>query len=193
MQEYDEDVSHFESRFAGDKGVFAKFYIHPKQNEEESAKAGRPIFDDKEYIEIFTPGALTNIVRRPASQQDKERFRAAYRAFKEKEDDSQSGTHLSQVTFISKSQVEELAYSRIRTVEQLANVNDDVCTRIPGLYSLREKAKAYLEQAEKNAPITAMQAENEELRAQLNALQEVVKDQTAMLKKLAKEKEKAAD
>lgn len=193
MDVYDEDVSHFESRFAGDKGVFAKFYIHPRPNDDKSKLEGRPMFDEVEYVEIFSPGSSTNIIRRPASQQDKERFRGAYRAFRELGESAVDGTPLSEVTWLGRSQVEELFHSRVRTVEQLAEVNDEVCTRMPGLFNLRQKAQAFLERAKGDgAAVTTLQKENEELRASLNALQETVKEQTNLLRKLTEEKAKPA-
>lgn len=191
MQEYDEDVSHFEDRFAGDKGVFAKFYIHPRLNEDKSAKEGRPIYEEKEYVEIFTPGSQFNIIRRPASDMDKARFRGAYRAFKEMGSEAVDGTPLSEMSWLGRSQIEELFHSRIRTVEQLAEVNDSACGQVPGLYSLREKAKAYLEKAVQNKDVTALQRRNEELEANMAALQNTVAEQTKALEKLTKALEKA--
>ena len=185
MQQADFDVDDFKSREAGDKSVFVKFYIHPVINDAESDKEGRPIYFDKEYVEIRTPGNTTNIVHRPVTEMDKKRFRLAYGEFKAgNEEQSGGGTPLTEAPWITRSQVEELSYLRIRTLEQLAAVGDDVCTRIPGLFKLKERAKLMVEHAEKQAPFLVIQREADEMRNQLEALQQTVAEQAAIIKSL---------
>lgn len=182
------DVEDFNSREAADKNVYVKFYIRPRENEAKSAAEGRPIYEDKEYVEIRTPGNTTNVIQRPVTDMDKKRFAAQYRAFKEGDLEQISGTPLVEAPWITRSQVEELSYLRIRTLEQLANVGDDVCTRIPGLFKLKQRAQAMAANAEKQAPFTAMQKENEELRNSLEALQKTVKEQADQIQALMGEK-----
>lgn len=168
MPQFDDDVTDFENRYAGDKGVHARFYIFPQKNEAKSASAGRPIFEDTEFVEIFASGNSTNIVRRPARHMDKERFRRQYEAFKAGHEDQVQGTLLHEVPWITRSQVEELAYLRIRTLEQLANVSDAACGKHVGLYDLKSKAQKALAAAEGAAPITELTKENEELKRRLD-------------------------
>ena len=187
-EQADFDVGDFDSRTAGDKSVFVKFYIRPFQDEEKSAEEGRPIFKDKEYVEIRTPGNETNIIKRPVTDMDKQRFRGAYAAFKAGDAEQIIGTPLTETPWITRSQVEELAYLRIRTLEQLANVGDDVCTRLPGMFKLKQRAQAALERAEKTAPFIAMQKENEDLRNKLAALEHALADQAEAIRALEKKK-----
>jgi len=186
--EADFNVADFEHRNAADKSVFVKFYIRPFQDEAKSIEEGRPIFKDKEYVEIRTPGNQTNIVQRPVTDMDKQRFRAAYAAFKAGDAEQIIGTPLTETPWITRSQVEELAYLRIRTLEQLANVGDDVCTRLPGMFKLKQRAQAALERAEKTAPFIAMQKENEDLRNKLAALEHALADQAEAIRALEKKK-----
>jgi hypothetical protein len=183
----DFNVEDFEHRNAADKNVFVKFYIRPFQDEAKSAEEGRPIYKDKEYVEIRTPGNQTNIIQRPVTDMDKQRFRQAYAAFKAGDSEQIIGTPLVETPWISRSQVEELAYLRIRTLEQLANVGDDVCTRIPGLFKLKQRAQAAIERAEKTAPFIAMQAENEAMRNRLEAMETTIAEQAAIIKRLDKD------
>ena len=180
----DFDVEDFEHRNAGDKSVYVKFYVRPFLDEAESAKKGRPIYKDRDYVEIRTPGNQTNIVQRPVTDMDKQRFRASYAAFKAGDTEQVIGTPLAETPWITRSQVEELAYLRIRTLEQLANVGDDVCTRIPGLFKLKQRAQAAIERAEKTAPFIAMQAENEAMRNRLEAMETTIAEQAAIIKRL---------
>jgi hypothetical protein len=161
------------------KGVYAKFYISPLKNETLSAEQGRPVYEDKEFIEILASGNSNNIIRRKASDMDRQRFRAAYAKFKEGDAEQLVGTPLSEVSWVSRSQVEELAYMKCRTVEQLANIMDQACTGVPGLYDLKRKATAWLLKTEGEAPFTALAKENEDLRSELEALKNTVKELAA--------------
>lgn len=184
MEAVDFDVKDFEDRYNGDKSVYARFYIRPVQDEHASAAEGRPIFKDKEYVEIIAAGNSNNIVRRPVSDMDRQRFYAAYGKFKQGDQEQMIGTPLTEVPWITRSQCEELNYLKIRTLEQLGSLDDQACGKIPGLYDLKRKAGAALESAAGSAPIHKLQKENDELKAQIAALQDAVKEQTAVLKKL---------
>lgn len=182
METVEYDVNDFNERYAGDKSVYAKFYTVPTKDEAASAREGRPIFFDKEYIEIRAAGNQNNIVQRVATNMDRDRFYRQYELFRKGQEEQVVGTPLSEVTWLTKSQVEELAYVRVRTLEQLSGVADDVCQRMVGLNDLKRKAQSFLEAAEKAAPLTALQAENEELKQQVNALASQMKELLASKK-----------
>ena len=167
---YDGDLSEFEN-VESTKGVYAKFYMHPKQDEKASAEAGRPIYVEKEYVEIIAAGNSNNIIRRPVSDMDRRRFRQAYAKFREGDTEQLVGTPLSEVTWITRGMVEELAYKKVRTVEQLSELNDAVCGAMPGVYDLKRKAQAWVAKAEGAAPFTALQKENDELKNRIAALE----------------------
>lgn len=166
----DYDVSDFDDRFAADKSVYAKFYTHPVKNERASAEAGRAKFDEVEYVEIRAAGNANNIIQRPASDQDRQRFHRQYELFRAGMAEQTVGTPLTEIPWVTKSQVEELAYVRINTLEALATVNDDVCQKMAGLRDLKNKAVVFMEAADKAAPLTALQDENKQLRKQLEEM-----------------------
>lgn len=188
MQSADFDVNDFSSREAADKSVYVKFYVRPVLDDAASDEAGRPIYKDKDYIEIRTPGNQTNIIQRPVTDMDKRRFAQAYREFKSGEVEQTNGTPLIEAPWITRSQVEELSYLRIRSLEQLANVNDDVCTRIPGLFKLKQRAQYMVERADKQAPFLVMQKENENMRNEMETLKRMVEEQAEVIKSLKKGK-----
>lgn len=184
--QFEDDVTDFENRYAGDKGVHARFYMHPQQDEQKSAAAGRPIFEETEFVEIIAAGNQTSIIRRPARQMDKQRFQRQYEAFKAGHGDSDYGTILSEVPWITRSQVEELSYLRIRTLEQLANVSDSECGKHVGLYELKSKAQKALAAAEGAAPLTELEQENKALKKTLDDQQsQMSKMQEQMAKLIA--------
>lgn len=155
----DFDVADFEDRNRGDKNTLVRFFILPVVDEAKSAAAGRPIYADKEYCQIFVPGNQTNIPTKPVDSIIKRRFGAQYERWKKTgEAEHIEGTHLVEVPWISRSQVEELAHLKIRTLEQLAALDDSVCARIAGLYDLKRRAGLVLENAKDGAVITRMEA-----------------------------------
>jgi hypothetical protein len=169
----DFDVSDFNA--SGDsKGVYAKFYVLPVEDAARSAAEGRPIFRDEVMIEILAAGNSTNIVRRRIREADKSRFREAYAKFQAGAEDQLDGTLLSEVPWITRSQVEELAYKKVRTLEQLATLSDSACAGAAGLYSLKQKAAAWMQKSEAAAPFTELARQNEELQARLASLEATI-------------------
>ena len=154
---------------ANDKGVYAKFYMFPMEDAKASAEAGRPVFADKEFVEILAAGNQNNIVRRPAGEMDKARFRKQYELFKQGDTEQMVGTPLSEVPWVTRSQVEEFAYRKVRTLEDLANISDAQCT-LPGMYDLRTKAQHWMKKASDAAPFNAMMEEIEALKLELAAM-----------------------
>ena len=155
------------NRFAKDENLYVKFTIHPKQDLKKSAKAGRPIFLDTEYVQIMVPGDKSSMVNRPASQRDKDRFPRHYAAFKNNEGEILEGTPLEQWPGLTRSQVEEMKYFNIRTVEQLANLNDSQSQKFMGIAQFKKRAADFLEAAEGNA---ATERLNSELEARDNEI-----------------------
>jgi hypothetical protein len=166
----DVDVQDFDNRYT-QAGVYARFYYVPVEDKEASLAEGRPMFKDRAYVEIICAGNANNIIRRPVTDVDKRRFNVAYGKFLEGAEEQLNGTPLTEITWISKAQVEELFYLKVRTLEQLADLNDQVCNTAPGLYSLKRKAAVWLKKSEDAAPFAALHKENEELRARLEALE----------------------
>jgi hypothetical protein len=80
------------------------------------------------------------------------------------------------------SMVEEMKYLQFFTVEQLAEANDDVCARVPGLVSLKNKARAYIELAKGSAPIEEMQRKLDAEKAAREASENMVRDLAARVK-----------
>lgn len=173
-------------RFAADAGVHARFYTLMVHDEEASAKAGRPIFDGKEFVEIIAAGNANNIVKRKATSEDKQRFRRQYEIFcrdKEAEGEQLIGTPLTEIPWLTHSQKAEFAYLHIHTLEQLANVDDNTCSRLAGMYDMRRKAKESIAAADKAAPMAEVMLQMEQMKVQLAELLEQ--------NKLLKESQKA--
>jgi hypothetical protein len=188
METFDGNIQDFDNRHAGDKGVHARFYNTPVKDEEASAREGRPMFNDKVFVEIVAAGNANNIVRRKANDEDKRRFHRQYELFLQGSESQLVGTALTEVPWLTRSQVEELAYMRIRTLEALANTDDAMCAKVAGLYDLKKRAAAHLALAVSAAPMEALHLENETLKNQLAALTQTVQEQIQVIKDLKEKK-----
>lgn len=173
--------------------------------------AGRPIHDNVDYIHIEIPGDRENVVERPVTccdpkvlagdsrpslgcrarkglddkpmleECDVHRFFDEFTAFKEGQEDQQEGTDLKGWSGIDPASVEELAFFKVYTVEQLAAMNDSLVGRY---LALRTRARDYLEASTKTAAdvnartqrdaveraLENERAERRKLEAQLNEL-----------------------
>jgi len=183
------DLAMNNGRYHGDETLLVKFYKHPRHNAIKSKEAGRPIFEEVAYIEIMQPGNKDSIVRRPASDMDKNRFAEHYRKFEAREDqDSIEGTLLEEWAGVTRSQVEELKFLNIRTVEQLSAVSDSNAQNVMGISFLKEKANKYLEGAEGEATKAAladMQAKYDALLSRMDVEPEAPKKRGRPKKKTA--------
>lgn len=184
METTDLDPRDFESRDAADKSVYVKFYMHPVRDDGKSEAEGRPIYNDREYLEIRTPGQQNNIIRRPVCDMDRQRFRKAYAMFKEGNEEQMIGTPLTEVGWLTRSQVEELAYVRIRTLEHLAAVGDDVCARMAGLLKLKQHAQKIIEETKGQAPIIELQKQMDELKNLVETQAATIRDQSQIIQRL---------
>lgn len=157
-------------------GLHARFYMHPVQNKAESLKAGRPIFEEVEYIVIRIPGDKTTEIKRPlrfgdTPGHDNHKFAREYEAFKAGNEQSLLGTPLAEWGAITRSQVKEMEHFHIRTVEQLSEMPDSALQNFRGITTLREKARNYISAAKGEAPLLKMQEDLKERDEKLEAMQ----------------------
>lgn len=175
-------------RYNGDETLLVRFFSHPRQNKAKSEAEGRPIFEDTDYIEIMQPGNKDSIIKRPATDMDKNRFAEHYRKYQARQDDEHvEGTLIDEAPFVTRAQVEELRFLNIRTVEQLAGLSDSNAQGIMGIQAMKQKAKIYLETAKDTATAEAL-AEQKELNAALMARLEALESGDATPKKRGRPK-----
>jgi len=168
-----------------DRSLHVEFYMEAVHQAFESEKAGMPKYKDIPFIRIRTPGVTGNTIERPVKMQsdgvapsDPQRFPRQWDAFQNQREQAHDGLPVEQWAVLTKSQVLELKASRLFTVEQVAGLPDSSLNLL-GLNGrrLRDMAKALLDQGEKNAAVSAITAENERLKADV----EMMKHQIAEL------------
>ena len=161
---------------AGDEQLYVRFYLKGTQSKAKTLEQGRPIFEDIPWLEIHQPGNKLCSTDRIATEEDKRRFSKHWRAFVDFENQEVlTGTPLEQWPGITRSQIEELKYLKVRSIEQLVNLSDGNTASIIGIASLKKSAKAYLEAADQQKAANEIQAtkaalqEQQELNAKMAA------------------------
>jgi hypothetical protein len=179
-------------QYEDDKKLFVRFEVRPYKMEKKSEDAGRPIFEDVEYISIIIPGSR-DVLTAPIDETYKRRFRERYDKWKAHSDATRvEGTPLGELTWMTKSQALELSYYNITTVEQLAGMSDTDALKFMGNHSLRQKAKVFLEAAAGEAPALKLQAELAERDNHIQVLERKVADLTAAFEKMNEVKKATA-
>lgn len=177
-------------RNSADAKLHVQFSLYPHPNSEKSAREGRPIFEDRLYVMIMVPGDKESIVHRPAYERDIQRFPRQYAAFKSRQGEAVIGTPLNMVPWLTGSQVKELEYFNVRTVEQLADVTDNLAAKMHGLQSLKRQAQDFLKAAKEAAPLVELRAELDKRDSQIEALQRQLAELGSKLEKQETKKEK---
>jgi len=158
-------------QFGSDANALVEFRMEPILQGHETEMQGRPIFKDVPFINLRFAGANQTVWDRPATEADKQRFKAQWEAFQRGEEQVSTGTPLKMWPLLSRSQVAELAAFGITTVDQLAAIGDNGLEALGlGGRTLRDQAQSWLRQAADGAELMKVQAENNRLRDDLEAL-----------------------
>ena len=141
-----------------DESLLVKFFIKQREDRDKSEIEGRPIYKDVEYVDIKVAGSRDGGVTRPATARDKERFPRHYAAFKQRVEVPEEGTPLAEWPVMTRSQVEELSFYNVKTVEQLISMSDQIAGKFMGINGLKQKAKKFLENADATARINEIES-----------------------------------
>jgi hypothetical protein len=155
-----------------------EFYRKPVHMEAKSREAGRAIYEEVDYIRIYTPGDKSSVIERPVSALDAQRFADRYAKWKSGQEQAVVGTPLAALPGMNPAKVEEYKFFKILTVEQLAETADNLGQKFIGFQQDKSRARAFLQVAANNAPIEKMNeelqkrdSEIENLRLMVEALQ----------------------
>lgn len=177
-----------------EKGRPAKitFDRRPVENVTRSQAENRAIFEDVDFVTVYTPGSSNTIVHKvdewwskldqqvrigaiPSQYVDE--YKKAYESWESGKEPTVDGTHLSEWTKITRSQAEMWNRVHVRTVEELATANEQTCDAFGmGARAMRDEARLWLESATGNETIKAeleeMRKLNSELLDRLAALED---------------------
>lgn len=158
------------AKYGNDSGLYVEFENYPIHMEALSAEEGRPIYHEFEYIKIQPLGQNKTVVFRRVEEDDKFRFAQKYAQFKNQQAQTSEGTPVTEWAIITKSQALEFKGMGVHTIEDVSNLSDQAIMQFLGGHKLREQARAFLAQAKDGSALTSLQKENQDLRADLEAL-----------------------
>jgi hypothetical protein len=151
--------------------VRPRFFMEAVQDDLATAKEGRPIFNNAEFVEILIPGDRLSRPVFPVEDKHRERWPEAYAAFKRGQDHAITGTPLEAWPVMTTARVMELKAINIMSVEDLAGLPDRAIGQLgPDGRKLREQAQAYLDAAKGGATVAAQAKEIAALREQVERL-----------------------
>lgn len=127
------------------QGANVKFFNAYNENREKSVKEGRPIYDEIPSISIQWPGGDETVRR--IEPQDIQEYPDKYAAFMAGNEPVDSGTPLIEWPPIPGTAVRELQHMGFKTVEQLAEANDDIKRRVGPLAKYIKLAQEWLKAA----------------------------------------------
>lgn len=167
-----------------DARLWVRFHMGALEDAAATKEAGFPKFREVPFIQIAVPGDRSTFIDRPVwddennAHSDTQRFPTKWAAFKGGHgEDVTVGTPLSEWPPISRAHVEELAYWKIRTVEQLAGLADSNAQKFMGSLALRQKARDWLDAAKDAAPFAQLRANDEAKGAEIAELRRLLKEQ----------------
>ena len=180
--------------YGSDLKLMVTFTREPFLMGYESEKAGKPVYQDRDYITIVQPGAKSDSKRAVKLDSDQhgpsdpERFPRQWAAFKNQTHQVADGLPLENWPPIgmSPAAVKGFKAADIHTVQQLAGLPDAAIGGIPVMDARkwRDLAVKYEEQAAGGAPIAALTAENNALKQDM----EIMRAQIAELAANQKQK-----
>lgn len=153
------------------------FFLEPVYMSFRSEQEGRPIYEDREHVRIITPGMSKSIAVEEVNAEHKARWPNEYKIFKDGLEESPVGTPLEKWPPITPAMCLMLKAMHVRTVEELAELNDNIVQDIGlGGRQFRDKAREFVSRSAEEAPIAAANARADAAEASLARLQAQMDD-----------------
>lgn len=186
-----------------ERPAYVSFERRAVEDREASLRDGRYTTKDEDFVLITPPGTKDRIERNVqewlkqlAEQVQQERlpaefqrmYKNAYDTWKESGEAPLNGTYVKNCPIFSPSQIDNLLRANIKTVEDLANANEEMIARLGmGGRALKSQAETWLTSAKDVGAVAsqleALKIQNEELKVTNEALSAQVKELVGELTK----------
>lgn len=154
-------------KYGNDQHTLGLFFTKSVINPIKSRDAGRPIHENVTYVKIQQPGERLNVVERPVQDNDKRRWPESWQAYMSGKTYVPDGTPVEMLFPNHPAIADNLKGLNIFTVEQLASLGGNAIDNIGmGGQEWVNKAKRYMDSADKGKEFNKMQRELEETKAQ---------------------------
>lgn len=165
--------------------VQPRFHMEAIQDNAATAREGRPIFRYEERVQHLIPGSPNQFVER-VNDEHRQRWPQQYEAFRRGEEMAAEGTPLEHWPILNRAQVMELKALGFSTVEQCAEMSDTAMQRIPiAGQRIRDRARAYLDEAQKAAFVEQLNRDNEALSSRIASLERQNEELSKLLERVS--------
>jgi hypothetical protein len=161
-----------------DRNTHAIFYWDKMHNAAKSREHGRPWYDNVVMVRIGNPGERLNIVIRPATQGDKQRFALQWAQFQQQKEQRPEGTPLNCLFPENPAMIGNFEGAGVYTVEQLAGLSGNAIETLGmGTQGYVNQAQQYLANAEKGIRNSQLRKMQEDHEREVNALKHQLEEQ----------------
>lgn len=159
----------------GDRGQVAMFYNRAVHNPAKSLAQGRPIHEDQVYVRIHPPGERLNIIDRPATRSDSQRWPTQWNQFQQQKQQVPEGTQIDLLYPERPSVAAMLRAAAVHTIEQCAELSANAIETIGmGAQQYVNDAKKFLEFSNRGVKASQMRQELESRDREIKALKHMV-------------------
>ncbi len=183
----------FDGAVNPDSRLVVQFFSKPVQNNFESEKQGRPIFEDVDFVKIYVPGDATSVTITPARADHKKRFPLHWAHYQNQHagDAREIGTPIAQWPRVSAAQAEELRAVKFFTVESIAHASD---SQLQGLgmvagmspFAFRDHAIRFLQIASDDKKVRELEDAKSKMENELAETRKEMAEMRAMMEALTK-------
>lgn len=172
---------------AGRDSTIPRFHMEAVEDPNGVAKVGHRVWFQQERVQIIQPGNPNSPVLL-VNDEHRQRWPEHYKRFRDGEDFVSEGMPLEQWPFLKKTHVMELKAQGIHTVEQCAGLSDLACQNMGmGGRSIRDNAKAYLDDSAATAIVSESIARAERAEANNAMLQKRLDEMRPMMDQMHSE------
>lgn len=152
-----------------DRALIVDFFVDKKLLGLKSKEAGRPVYEDREYVRIRIKGQDKQEVVREVDAKIKARFPIAYQLFQQQKPAPMIGTPIDMLPGLGPSLAHHLKGLNIRSVEDLSMITDEnVIQNIgSGARKMIDQAKQWVRQTSETVVNTERLANAAQERATL--------------------------
>src|SRR5215475_925570 len=166
----------------GARGQLAFFYNKSIHNPVRSQQEGRPVFEDKVFIRVAPPGERLNIVDRPATRGDMQRWPQQYANFLQNKEQTPEGTPIDLLYPEKPAVAATLRANGVHTIEACAELSGNAIDSIGmGSQTWVNAAQKYVAAANRGVAITQFRREMEEKDRQIRLQQQQIDDLSQQL------------
>lgn len=179
-------------RYLTETNLSVSFRTVPQLDKGRTYFEGTPVYVDLDMITIIIPGDRNTVIDTMVTEDHKNRFPLEYQAFKAGKTAAETGTPLNVWFYLKPAEIKTLESAGIRTLEQLASLNDNVSGPLLGFVSFKRKAAEFLATLKDTSAANKLQEQLESSQAEVNVLKEQMAQLMNMMAAQAEAQEQEA-